>query len=535
MIKTLIVEDEGWVRKGIIKVIKWEELGMKLIGEAQNGEEALHIMALEKPDLIITDMKMPKYSGIDFLKELEHVRPDCEIIVISGYSDYEYMKQAISSGVFEYILKPIDEDDLNEVLKRVLKKIDTKRKEQENKKLIEAKLDASLPLLEENVLNSLISGVFDKYDDLLEKVGNINIDLNYKCFSVMSIFIKDMYNLGRGYVDLNEDGFLQVYNDIKQIVRQYQNYNVFKNMQSIYEVIILCKGDEQDYKKIIAEQIKLADEIINTVQNKHGINLRIGIGDWKKGFNNIRHAYEEAKKALKFEKIGGKDIIFYSGIKNFKDQKEDLYYIEEKQLSSILQNSGKDEAVRLVKSLFENVNKMQYCKISSLRKAIIDLMLIFERSCRKLSTDFNTNLFDEENYIDIIEKLSSISGLERWTLDTIQRILNNLNDRRQKESIDIIQDIKNYIEANYHEDINLIQLSQKYYMNHIYLSRLFKSQTGENFIDYLTRIRMLKAKELLEKGTFKIKVVSELVGYSNPYYFTKSFKKFFGYPPSEVH
>jgi len=527
MIKTLIVEDENWIRKGIIKVIKWDELGLELIGEADNGEEALHIFEAEKPELVITDMKMPRYSGIEFLKKLANTNMSCEIIVISGFSDYEYMKQAISSNVFEYILKPVDETHLNNILEKVINKLIYK-------KSMQLKLNESKILLEDNILNSLITGSIEKYDNLLRNANDIKVDLNYTLFSVIAIVLKDpcLDTVKK----TNEVNLLieQLFNEIKHIQIHKLSCNIFKSPKIEGEILILCKSNIGDITELTTEQKYECENILLIVKTKYNMDIRVGIGEWEKGYLNIRTSYQKANIALKYEHMNGKDIILYKTIKEFKMNDGINWAIDENQLDYVLQHSDGSGVATIVRTLFDTARNKSYCNISMLRDFLIKFIVVLERCCQRLNPTFNSRISFEVSYIDVIEQLITVESLQKWAEETIAQFLYVIRAEKIKDNIDIISTIKNYIASNYNEDINLICLAQKFYMNHIYLSRLFKAKTGENFIDYLTRVRMEKAKELLDLKLLKVKEVSEAVGYSNPYYFTNSFKRYYGYPPSET-
>jgi two-component system response regulator YesN len=497
VIKILIVEDESWVRKGIIKMIKWSELNVELAGEAENGDEARRLVSEVKPDLIITDMKMPKVSGADFIRQLEELHPECEIIVLSGFSDFEYMKQAISSGVYEYLLKPVDEKELNFVLQKVLNQIHNKKHEKHER------IQRSI----EETLNQLVFNPSDMKDELTE----IGFDFAY--YSVMSLFDKEQ---------LKKLELLSEAGDIRRIAEEVMQVFIFKN--TLGELFILCGKDSFNPGRWLVLQRKIAQLLVTHFQEKYGVRLRVGIGGWKSGIGGIPETYVEARKCLRYERNGEMDIIVFDEIKN-EPSYENLRIMEQNQVTALLEKGQFHEVQLLTECFFTEAKKKKYVRLSNVRKAIIDFMIALEHCFRKSGIELNMNKISQENYFDLLETMYSIDKLQEWTKKTIRGLLNMLDSNKGKGNV--IEEIQKYIEHNYHEDLHLIHISQKYFMNHIYLSRLFKSQTGENFIDYLTRIRMLKAKELMEKGDLKIKEVAELVGYQNPYYFSQSFKKFF--------
>lgn len=526
MIKAMIVEDEVWVRKGIIKVIKWEELGLELAGEAENGEKALELLKREKPEIVITDMKMPRYSGVEFLKKVIETGSKCEIIVISGYSDYEYMKQAITSGVFEYILKPVDENYLNDVLRNAIGKLEANR-------LMESKLEAGKLLFADKVLHTLVADTPKTDEELLMNAKVADINLDYTLFSIVIIYSKsEEFTRKENATSLNYS-FMEMAANAMQSENSCFICNVFKNPLAAFEIVILCKSKSTNRKSLIDSQRLMCERLMQVGTSVFNLDLRFGVGSWFEGLRNIRKSFEEAAAALKYQVIAGKDILFYPQIIEDKDSSMLSWKIDENQLESILRCSAGNEVFGVLKNLFDVARKKRYCNISALREALIEFIMAVERCVLKQHPEIKKDILFETGYIERTELLTTIDSLQEWASEILRKAFVIIGQPQERDKGKVVQLIKDYIDLNYSEDINLISMAQKFYMNHIYLSRLFKAQSGENFIDYLTRVRMEKARELLASGQLKIKDVSEAVGYNNQYYFAKSYRKYFGHAPSE--
>lgn len=487
------MEDESWVRKGMIKMIRWNELGMELIGEAENGENVERVLAEKHADLLITDIRMPKVNGMQLLKRIEESGIDCEVVILSGFSDYEYMKQAIHSGVAEYLLKPIDELELNRVMENVISKIVHKRREKE----------VLSSLVVEQALQRLIRG--ESYTAELPPELKVNL-----YYSVMAVVIKNPASHDSHDSHDSQPILLEV---IQSIVQDRLHSIVFTNEQQ--DIILLCSTEHYRSGAFQTEQQRIAEHIIGRLAEKYGFEARVGIGEAKSGRQGIMTTYREARNALCYEKTVDSDIIFFHEIKDVKAI-DDLRIIEDKQLAYLIEKGFIEEINDLIVSFFSAVRRKKYIKLSKIRKAVMDFMLAVTKSVGE-----NIGLD-----LDRMESMISLSRLEQWTLTMVEKLMVT-PDRVRPATVDIVEEIKSYIDHNYQEDINLIQLAQKYYINHIYLSRLFKQQTGENFMDYLIRIRMLKAREIMKRGHLKIREVAELVGYNNPYYFSKNYKKYF--------
>ena len=525
MIKTLIIEDEIWVRKGIIKIIDWEGLGMVLSGEAENGMDAVQVFKETNPDLVIMDMKMPKYSGVDFLKSLAEMDSRCMVVVISGYSDYEYMKQAISSGVFEYILKPVDEAYLNEVLHNVKKELESRRE-------LETALNAGKSLLEENFINLMVSEKEESRGELLINAAAAGMDFSNKYYSVILLELKGSFELGHRKPGNSSNILKNLVSEIKKYETDSFEINAARSTTATDQLIIICKSNETETVKLSSSQEEFCRHILEIWQQAHGVRLKAGIGGWEERCENIHKSFVQAAGALKYECMSGPDVIFFEKVSGMDRTIDYERMFDDRQVPYLLQDKEEMRVFDFIEGLFDTFKESDYCYLPNVRKVLIGLMLAVEKHCAGM--DINLKSILKDGYIDSIEQFVAIDGLKHWTVKVMQDIVLQIAEKSDKNGRNIIEVIKEYINTCYNEDINLMYLARKYYLNHIYLSRLFKSHTGENFIDYLTRVRMDKARELLEKGNLKVKDVAEYVGYNNPYYFAKSFKKHFGYSPSGV-
>lgn len=503
-VKTLIVEDENWVRKGIKKMIRWKELDMELIGEMENGEEALRMFEQNTkkstPDLVITDMLMPKMDGMHLLKCLENLSIDCEFIVLSGYSDFKYMKQAIRSGVCEYLLKPVDGEELNQVLEKVLYKINVKRKEHEDHRQRSA----------EQMVYRLAHG--EPFNEALLPQSMQEL-LNSRCFSMMSILIKQRNSL---------DAAIPLLDEIYRLFTESRRAAGFAETKG--EWYWLLGDDKPADGRMSLIQREWVEKIMQ-LGKIHNVNVRIGVSSWKHGQEEIRHTYEEAKHLLRYQHNGMRDIISPDEIAE-PSEKEKQPIVSEQQLEIMMDNSLYEELAGFIEKYFQELQRQRIVNLRDVRKTIVEWIFDVERCCQRMDKLFDIYKVLGVDCIEHIESLQTLDFLQDWVLMAHESIVRECINQPAEKG-DIIQEIKSYIEGNYYEEIQLITLAQKHYMNHIYLSRLFKQKTGENFIDYLTRIRMTRAKELLGSGRLKIKEVSQLVGYQNPYYFSKSYKKYF--------
>jgi two-component system response regulator YesN len=526
LIRTLIVEDEIWERKGLISMIDWDAHGMQLIAEVSNGEEALQILSSEQIDLVLTDMNMPIVDGAVFLKNVRITGYECEFVVISGYTAYEYMKQAISSSVFEYVLKPFNKEELNSVLRKVCERINSKVSERENQKAVEDMLKMSRPLIRENLLNMLLENIpDDKYENCVLELKKLDITLSLNgYYRVVVISVGKTLE----YEGSMKDVISKEITDLLEMkLHNCQSKVLFKRDGINDEIIILFWDSIKRECPSNAQLREFSKSIFQAIKHDSSITVNIGIGEPEFGIDKIKETYEQALIASKFEDLRYEsNPVFYINIKDIQLNTPALLSRDDRNLIKEVFSLDVSNLPWFIMEQFRRFDGEKYCNIIYLRRNIVELLVLLEECCQSINLDFKG--ISSTNPMDDVNHFNKVHIFRQW-LESLTKniVIKSMSKQSKTTSIDVVDQIIFYIEENYMEDIKLITLSQKYFLNHIYLSRLFRERTGKNFIDYLTDIRMQKAKELLQNKKFKVKDVSTMVGYDNPYYFSKRYKKYF--------
>lgn len=505
MYKVLIIEDESWIRKGLIAEIDWDGLGLELIGEAENGKQAGAFVAKNSVDIIILDMEMPVLDGKQFLRELERQQINCEIIVTSKFTDFEYMKQAIHAQVVDYLLKPIEEKDLNKALFTAKAKI-------------ERKMMRGLDHHVGNWLNDLY------YRATLEEAFNQSSDDSAKncqadCFFAVALILTQ---------EIIE--YPGLYNQIKAItvksaVKGIENFGLFayKESKDLYCLIVQFK--EKIDKGLL---LQLWQEYLSGLTSGSTGGVRIGTCGINVQETTLHQAIDKGRKALQFLKQAESAVILFDQI-----QEEltvgDIVSLEEEQIYGLV-TAGKESVWQHLESkIKKDLRTEEYCFLPTIKKTLIHLTLTLESCCHRLGYSFDINQYLSQNYIDYINKINWWSAVEEYLGILFDYSFSAIN--RPSDNKNVIDEITDYLRTHYYEDINLLSISNNYHFSYIYLSRLFKEQTGQNFTNYLLEIRMREARRLMVEERFKVKEAARLVGYSNEYYFSQSYKKYYGVSP----
>lgn len=534
MIKALLVDDEEWIRLGIRNQINWGLIGIEIIGEASNGIIALEMMEQYNPQIVLSDIKMPMMDGIQ-LMEAVHLRyPDTIIIVISGYSDFEYARKAISFQVFDYILKPIEEEKLDDTLIRAVQKIMEEGKKKNDLLHLNLKLNESAFLAREKFLTQLVQGselsmeeshhFFLNYPDNLDWPRLIVVVFSAKNFDTMtSIKYKNDTDLTRHVL----------FNFVLEQFQDYDNTILFTNYSKPNE-LILIKGFNTVSPDIIITEIytkslKVTEEVNQNLQ----LELYAGIGRECMSIKEVSTSYMQAMEALQHVGIiQGKRILTFDEV---KIRNEYFIYPGDKEKTFIyyLENTLKSQIFMMIEDLLQEIKASQTIHLQSIRNTIWNLT----NNIRQVLKNYNgilEEVLQEDNIHETIMKdLFTLDELKEWLVEASSKAMYFIAGKKKLGSKKSIEEIVTYLHANYSDNVNLSSVSDIFFLNPDYLSRMFKSETGYNFNEYLNKVRMDAAIKLLKRDDLNMNHISQMVGYGNVTYFFKRFKSIYGCTPTE--
>ncbi|AGF54090.1 two-component system response regulator YesN [Clostridium saccharoperbutylacetonicum] len=495
MLNVLIIDDEPNVRLGLRKIISWEENGFKVCGEGQDAEDGYDKIINLKPDIVLIDIKLPGKLGTDVIKETIEAGFTGKFIIISGYSNFEYAKTGIKYGVKSYILKPVDEDELMDILLKLKKEIETEKRWALKKTVVH------YANLQEMILDEKYN--FDKEDELNSSY------YNYDRFQV--VLMLNQRNKKNNLFNLEE--FVKT---------QLENHGDVDIVKFEDLILILFKGfkEERVFKTLDAVKSKLDQEVENPIF--------ITIGTPVNKINKIRSAYNEAKELMEKRFIFlEKGIISKDNIElNFNNIKVDLNEVVFKIYSFVEVND-----LEQIEIEFRNI-EAAIIKEGYLEEEIKAYSTrIFIELKEKLINDYDSSEIKIINNEEIIKNIYNQLSLKS-TIDYLIKNFTDISNQIGTNSSDnIIKRVTGYINRNYYKDIKLESLAEIFNYNSAYLGKLFKSIEGESFNTYLDKIRIEKAKLLLVDDNLKVYQVCEKIGYKNIDYFHSKFKKYVGTSP----
>ena len=500
MYKIMIVDDEKLIIEGLRNLIDWGKLGCNIVATANNGEDALEKLKQNKVDIIITDINMPVINGLELIKKVKAKYEKINFIILSGYDDFLYAKKAIEYGVNGYILKPINEDELEESLLSIIRNIN---KDKEINKNILAK---SMKLLQ------FIYGRINK-DEIIKIKNELNIPLNNKCYTVTSIILS-MNNQNGRYINIDEV-IEKGINSNYELISKFDGQTIIVNAWNLDE----SKENIRDYFEV------MKDNIIRDIE----ADVFIGIGDLVFNIDELNTSFKTSDNLKKYMLTEGKNICLTSDdIINIKEYKSNFSYEIDK-LDKIILEKDFEGAKMFLEALIDDV--------SLTPKNIYDLSIRSVMLIDKIANDFKI----EKKYIN--DSLSSNivklcnentrDSIKAFLISEIEELINGMIYTNKKYS-PIVSQVLTNIEERYAEDLSLKTLAYKYNINSSYLGRIFTKETGMSFSEYLNKTKNIKAKELILGTNMKINDIAKAIGYTDTSYFYRKFKKYYGICPSTL-
>lgn len=514
MYRYIVIDDEELTRKGTIAKLKNMNHLVTCAGEAGDGQEALLLIERENPDIIITDMNMPNMSGSALLPLLAERYSDKPIIVISGYKDFEYTRQAIRAKAVDYLLKPFGRDDLQASMQNAIHFIENTASMQNQ--LMDSEQEKEYACYEydiQSLKNSILGYHTEKLTLASQKLSYIN---DTHSLMLMTIHSGDTLEEEEMQNYLAENGFGDLALYLQHINNKHLGFLIlFMPEQSILSPNALCR--------------QIAKSIITLFETRD-ISISIGISVLHNQLSELHDAFLETVEALNTKKL--KDINHFYFYQENTGEYRHFQWNKQNELLFRIEAGMEQEVKQLVHELFTYFESFPEASFSDVKYF-----------CFQLSDQTRGILI---NYVEqvnpssvsssiqnILNTMFALDELEAYYLQFFTNITNVLKEKGIYATDNVIEKIKLYVEKNYYKDLSVELLSCFFYMSRSYLSHLFKEQTGEKFVDYLNRIRIEKAKQLLLSSDKKMYQVAKAVGYDNIKYFFRVFKKWTGETPEQ--
>lgn len=516
--RVLLVDDEEDIREGISRKMDWLRLGFSLVGEAANGQDALELAESLRPDVILTDIKMPFMDGLELCRILTDRLPAARFVVFSGFDAFEYAKQAIQMNVVEYILKPINADELSAVLRRLKDQLDRERAERRNVELLRSRYTENLPVLRELFYANLLDGHIEPGTER-ERAVRLDIDLQGEEWAV-----------GLAYIGSDRRDALSTLSVQKLLEESLTADRCRLTLYNDWVAVIVSLTESFT----IYDLIRVLDRVCTLAASYLGLTLTVGVGAPCKELSGMARSAAEARTALEYRSMVGRGQVIYIGdLEPNGGQVLTFEEADERTLTAAVrlgsEQEVRDAAAALAGKIREaNPSAGQYNLF--LMELVTHLMKMTRRSGVGVEEVFGTGFS-----LPIQDSaLPSLEELEGWCAERYLR-LHTLIRRRQTDSAgQTVEAAKEYIRQHYAEsDLSVEKLCAYLHLSSTYFSTLFKRETGTSFTAYVTTVRMEAAAEAIRGTEEKTYLIAQRCGYEDPNYFSYVFKRHFGVTPTK--
>ena len=524
MYKIMLADDEGIVIDSLKFIIEKEFGDICTVEYAKTGRSVIELAESFRPDIAIMDIQMPGINGIDAMKEIRQTNTNTVFIVMSAYDKFDYAKEAIKLGVLEYITKPMEKTKIVAALQKAMEMIDREKEKRSNELLVKEKLETVVPIIESGLIYNIL--LQEHFVEDIENYKSI-LGINQKYAYMIAVVCGDEQD-GNHMTNAVGSGvkMQKHYQEVRESLKECFQGIVGTVLANKLAVLVPYERDTMDYNERI-ELIEKARELTRRMRKRIDISFRIGIGGAKE-FHDMSESYSEALNAL----VATTGSVAHVDDLPIRCEYAGDYPIKlEKKLFAEIEEGEMNNAVASARSFFEWMEE-SHSNIMDIRLKILEFALWAEHiAYEKGGMTYQLN--SRADYLPQIMEMSDLTQLRKWFVDKVMQACQNILSKRTEKSNSIIGMAKDYIRSNYNKDISLDDVSRAVNISPYYFSKIFKENTGENFIEYLTNIRIDKAKELLGTTEYSMKEICSMVGYSDPNYFSRSFKKNVGVTPTE--
>ncbi len=526
MYKIMIADDEKVAIDSLQFIIQKSFANAEIISAARSGREAIEKVEENVPDILFMDIRMPGINGIEAIREIRRRHSQMAIIILTAFDQFEFAKEAVNLNVMEYLLKPVNRTKVVEVVGKAMAQIRAEREKRQNELEMKEKLEYAGPILENGFVYSLL--LFDDNSKELfdyKRLFDIKEDGGY-------IITVELVNERTGGPAGNKIGYS---------IQSQQFYPYFADtMKSLSKciigplmlnriVVVIPSNLKTDEFASRLEAVSLAEDMMQKLSEKLRCGLRIGIGKIYRRFDMLAASYEESLKALRY--LQGNGIMHFMDIAARTAEVGSEYpEYKEKLLLQKVSAGDTAESINAFRCIFDWLVQEYEDQPLKIKNKLLEIVFLVNHMSWEYEPGGGTA---GDDFLEEMLSINDLGELMIWCKKRVEHVIGQINSYRDYKVGGLTKRAKEYIKTNYARSINLEDVAREINVSPQYLSRLFKEETGENFIDYLTGIRIRIAKKLLEDDEMSVKEICFSIGYSDPNYFSRTFKKIVGSTPTE--
>ena len=527
--RIILVDDEEEVRKGIIRKIDWEALGFQVVGDAENGQDALEKIEQLEPDVVMTDIRMPYMDGLTLTSWIRQKYPSVKVLIFSGFDDFEYAQKPIKLNVTEYILKPVNVEELTRILNRVRENLDQEIEQRRDVDRLRESYLSSLPILRELFLNDMVRGNMPA-ENIRQKLEEYKIDiLGAEKWLTAVINVENEASEETGLTLHQEKELIPI--SVKSLLEDnLKDYCRFMAFNSAVGVTLIAAVDGERKQTSL---IDLLGDICKEIKRILQVTVTIGIGYFSRELEQLPAAYQSAVDALGYREIVGTGkTIYINDMEPVSRGKLQLETRDEADLIAVVKFGTREKIEAAAKNFAARMEgaRVHMRQLQVYQMSIINCLIrLMQQQDLELGAMFGT----DEMYGKVIYGNMKPEEFASVITEVGCRMNEAMNRERDKTAKKVILEAKQYILDHYQDpELSVDVMCRQLHMSPAYFSTVFKRETGQTYIAYLTEVRLDKAVELLNTTDDKTYVIAQKVGYQEQNYFSYVFKKKFGVSPT---
>ncbi|MHA6484895.1 response regulator transcription factor [Paenibacillus sp. strain BS8-2] len=535
----VVIDDKPLILQAIIQTMDWEGLGCTVVGQASDGIEGKQVILQQKPDILITDIKMPGLSGLDLAEYMNTLLPRSKTILITGHQDFEYAQRAVKLGVYDFIVKPIHNDELNSIIRQVVQLLDNEQRDL----LQQTKRDAALHELEEHHQSSAASrrmqlmtdliGGSKQQDDILAKAAS-ELAMDKKSNVILIVRSKrKMANVPHLENSVTDRMLHGEWGGFAQLLAERHDIEIIESYRHEDLVLVCLYPNVWSTRELMGKLRGFCYELIDMISSKHGRICSIAVSSSRRQLQQLREAFVEASMLMDSSFFRTEEaVLFPDTFEPADDVGKHSIIRDLEEFTRMLEHASSEEVIGYLEKILEQIKAFSKGNILVVKSLLSEICLAVARYYYRVTGDefgFDRSI---DEILEDVYRLPDMQTAAEYLTSFITVVKIKLEKGDKSYSL-VVKKCIDYINNHYSDQLSLTSIADHFGLSASYLSRLLRRETGINFVDLVVKARIEAAKRLLRDPRYKVNEVGEMVGYKEYTYFYQVFKKTEGISPKE--
>ena len=531
MYKIMVVDDDELVRERIAKALPLESLGLTLCAEAMDGEQALELYSRHRPQIVIMDINIPFVNGIDTAKLILQENPETNIIIITGFGTVDFAREAIKSGMVDFMLKPINEKELEEVLRRIVTKLQTQSKEALERQRMERLLERGMPLLRNKYFLSLLQTNPDSVTEaeISQYLRDFQIkdDFSEICVAI----ILPSYNGMRFDQQISTQAILE--DEITKILSA-EDIHCIVLYDSMHRTLLITYSNQGDLEARLTQRLSIFRDKMRYI---YRIDFRASIGMSINGFRYLHQSYESAEQALSYWSIAeDNNIVSSESVSNLDIPVAKLPLLRYADIMAMLASEDEKQLAKTVDRYLKDLAYTTHNSVYIMQQRAVELVSLLVLCAREQGGDDETIMDEKPPMFIRFYQAASVHEIMKLVQQYTSLVIASVQNQRENNQNRTLANAKQYILQNYADpELTLGKVAAHVHLSSSYVSYLFKRTGDRTFTEFLNHTRIEQAAKLISTTHMRAYEIAYAVGYKSPKYFFQMFKQITGHTPREYY